>query len=254
MSRTLLAILLLAALSYGAICLVVFLFQRSLIYFPEASPAHPEEATLVLPIEEGTVRVGTRFRKGAKAVLYFGGNAEDVSLTRPELESSFPQHALYLMHYRGYGGSSGTPSEAGLRADALALFDGVLARHASIVVIGRSLGSGIAVWLASVRQVAGLVLVTPYASLEELARSRYPFLPVRWLLRDRFESWRFAPQVSAPTLLLVAEHDSIIPRQSSQALQASFRPGIASLQIIAGTDHNSISASVDYMRALASFR
>jgi pimeloyl-ACP methyl ester carboxylesterase len=116
----------------------------------------------------------------------------------PALSVAFPDRAIYLLHYRGYGGSSGTPSEKALFADALTLFDEVRTKHSSVDVVGRSLGSGVAVYVASLRPVARLVLVTPFDSLEGLAALRFPYVPVKWLLRDKFESWRFAPQVTAP--------------------------------------------------------
>jgi uncharacterized protein len=154
------------------------------------------------------------------------------------------------MHYRGYGGSAGTPSEAALVADALMLFDRVHADHPRITVVGRSLGSGVAVQLAAARPVAQLVLVTPYASLLELGVAQFPFLPVRWLMRDRFESARHAPRVTAPTRLVVAEHDEVIPRRSSEALHQSFRDGVATLRVLAGTGHNTVSLHPAYQRAL----
>jgi pimeloyl-ACP methyl ester carboxylesterase len=249
-SRTYLIPLIAAALAYAAACAAVFIFQRSLIYFPQASPVHEGEPTLLLPIEQGNVRVVTRSRAGGKAVVYFGGNAEDVSLSTDELASAFPENSLYLMHYRGYGGSDGSPSEAALRADALALFEHASAQHETVIVMGRSLGTGIAVWLASMRPVARLILVTPYDSLQELAQQRFPFLPVSWLLLDKFQSWRYAPSVTAPTLLIVAEHDAIVPRRSSDTLFTRFQSGVAELRAIAGTDHNTISSSPDYMRTL----
>jgi hypothetical protein len=138
------------------------------------------------------------------------------------------------------------------RPHALALFDKVHAAHPNIVLVGRSLGSGVAVQLASRRPVTRLVLVTPYDSLQELAAGQFPWFPVRWLLQDRFESWQYAPQVAAPTLLIAAEHDEVIPRASTEALYTRFRSGIAAFKVIAGTGHNTISQSPDYLRLLKS--
>jgi pimeloyl-ACP methyl ester carboxylesterase len=137
----------------------------------------------------------------------------------PAFSVGFPDRAIYLLHYRGYGGSSGSPSEKALFADALILFDEVHAKHPDIDVVGRSLGSGIAVYVASLRQVTRLVLVTPFDSLQELAAHQYPYVPVRWLLLDKYESWRFAPHVTAPTLIIAAERDEIVPRASNELLQ-----------------------------------
>jgi pimeloyl-ACP methyl ester carboxylesterase len=143
------------------------------------------------------------------------------------------------MHYRGYGGSSGTPSEKAFFADALALFDKVHASHFEIDVVGRSLGSGVAVYLASQRPVERLVLVTPFDSLQEIAAALFPFFPVRWLLLDRFESWKYAPQVSAPTLIIAAGHDEVVPRASTELLRSRFKPGLATFEIVPNTISNS---------------
>ncbi len=236
--------------AYLLACAALFLFQRSLIYFPQPRSATGLAETLMLPVDGADVVVSVRERTGPSAVVYFGGNAEDVSQSLAPLAVAFPDRALYLMHYRGYGGSSGAPSEAALVADALRLFDRVQAQHANIVVIGRSLGSGVAVQLASVRPAERLVLVTPYDSLRELAVQQFPYMPVRWLLRDRFESGTYAAKITIPTLLIAAEYDEVIPRSSTVALHARFAAGVASLRVVTGSGHNTISSSPEYTALL----
>ena len=198
------------------------------------------------------VLVSTQPRDERDALLYFGGNAEDVSLNMPDLSAAFPKRAIYLLHYRGYGGSSGQPSEVGLVADSIALFDRVHALHSNVLVVGRSLGSGIAVHLASVRPVERLVLITPYDSLVAVAAHQYPFVPVRWLLRDKFESWRYAPKVTAPTLVVAAEQDEVIPPDNTRLLETRFRRGVVSFKVIPGVGHNTISESSQYLLLLKS--
>ena len=236
--------------AYLVACAALFVFQRSLIYFPQPRSAAGGSSTLTLPVDGADVVVTVLERSGPSAVVYFGGNAEDVSQGLAPLAAAFPDRALYLMHYRAYGGSSGAPSEVALVADALRLFDRVHAQHANIVVIGRSLGSGVAVQLASVRPAERLVLVTPYDSLQELAARQFPYLPVRWLLRDKFESGKYAAKITAPTLLIAAENDEVIPRSSTDALQARFAAGVASLHVVPATDHNTISSSPEYTALL----
>jgi hypothetical protein len=119
-----------------------------------------------------------------------------------------------------------------------------------MVVVGRSLGSGVAVYLASQRPVARLVLVTPYDSLVDVAARHYPYFPVRWLLLDKFESSKYAKQVTAPTLVIAAEHDEIIPRASTRALVTRFRDGVVSLKIVPGAGHNTISNKPEYISLL----
>ena len=184
-----------AALIYLALCAALLVFQRSLLYFPQPSSLGSRDTTISLPAADAKVVASVRPRVGPDAVIYFGGNGEDVTRSVPGLMEAFPHHALYLLHYRGYGGSAGTPSEAAIVADALALFDEARREHRDVVVVGRSLGSGVAVRVASLRPAARVVLVTPYDSIQEIAAARYSFFPVRWLLRDKFESWKYAPAV-----------------------------------------------------------
>lgn len=248
--RKMLAFIGFLALIYIALCAVLYFQQRSMIYLPQPRTVVDGATMLELPVDGADVLVTTQPRPGDEALLYFGGNAEDVSYGLPAIAEAFPDHAIYLMHYRGYGGSSGTPSEAALFSDAVTLFDRVHAEHRSIVVVGRSLGSGVATYLASVRPVARLVLVTPYDSLVAVASKHYPFFPVRWLMRDKYESLRYAERVTAPTLIIAAQFDEVIPASSTQALFPHFRPGVATMKVIAGTSHNTISESAEYFPML----
>lgn len=238
------------AIVYLGLCGALFFLQRSLLYFPQPGSCNGDATMITLPIAAARVVVCTRPKEGRRALIYFGGNAEDVSLNLAGFSTGFPDSAIYLLHYRGYGGSSGKPSEKALFADALTLFDEVHHQHRDVDVVGRSLGSGIAVYVASRRPVARLVLVTPYDSLQELAARQFPYLPVRWLLLDKFESWRFAPHVIAPTLIIAADHDEVIPRASTELLRSRFKSGIASFAVLPGTGHNTISNSPEYMPLL----
>jgi pimeloyl-ACP methyl ester carboxylesterase len=247
--RFALRLLLITLLLYGSACVVLFIFQRSLLYFPQPS-AFGSAGTFVMAADGADLRVSVRPHAGAKALIYFGGNAEDVAASLPLFADAFPDYAVYALHYRGYGGSSGEPSEAMLHADALALFDKVRTGHPEIALVGRSLGSGVAVRLATRRPVSRLVLVTPYDSIQEIAARQFPWFPVRWLLTDKFESWRDAPAIRVPTLLLQAEFDEVIPSASTARLNAAFAPGVASLVVIRGAGHNTISSTGQYVDAI----
>jgi uncharacterized protein len=247
--RTIITVLAIAALIYVALCLVLFLAQRTFIYYPQPkSPAN--NTTLALNVGDARVLVSTRPHTGQNAVIYFGGNAEDVSHSLPTLVDAFPERALFALNYRGYGGSTGKPSEAALIADALVLFDRVHADHPHIIVIGRSLGSGVAVHIASERPVERLVLVTPYDSLLRLAASQFSYFPISWLLLDKFESWRYAPKVTAPTQLIAAQNDEVIPLASTKSLYAHLPKSRATLTVIPGVGHNNIAESPEYIAAL----
>jgi pimeloyl-ACP methyl ester carboxylesterase len=245
--RILLSLLAAIVILYLGACVVLYAFQRSLIYYPQPRSIGTAKTIVKLPVADAQVLVTVRPHNGPNALIYFGGNAEDVSWSLPEFSRAFPDHALYLLHYRSYGGSSGTPSEESIQRDAIALFDLAHAEHPQVAVVGRSLGSGVAVRLASQRPATRLILITPYDSFQEIAASHFPHMPVKWILRDKFESWRYAPRIAVPTLLLGAENDEIIPRASTERLYAHFARGTASLQVLPGTSHNTISDSPQFL-------
>jgi len=249
--RVILIMVMAATVVYAGVCGALFAFQRSLIYYPQPR-SNPEGSTLMtLYVGAETVQVSTRPQVSPDALIYFGGNAEDVSQGVADIAAAFPHTAIFLLHYPGYGGSSGSPSQQSIFAAALALFDRVHTDHPNIVLVGRSLGSGVAVWIASQRLVARLILVTPYDSLGDIAARQYPYLPVRWLLRDKFESWRYAPQVTAPTRIIVAEDDEVIPRSSSDRLRTRFHDGVVSLVVVPGAGHNTIQDNPNYWTLLS---
>lgn len=250
MSRTLVSLFAFIAVAYLLLCVVLFVFQRALIYYPQPRAIDTPESLLTLSVADAQVLVTVRPHDGPKALIYFGGNAEDVSRSLPGFSQAFADHAIYLLHYRGYGGSTGSPSEEAIQRDAMTLFDYVYNSHPDIAVIGRSLGSGVAVRLASQRPASRLILITPYNSLEDLAARQFPWFPVKWLLQDKFESWKYAAHITGPTLLVAAEHDEVIPRASTDRLYAHFAKGVATLQVIPDTDHNSISESPNYLQML----
>lgn len=249
--RVLSGLLLTAIFLYAMACLGLFLAQRSLIFFPQPRRFGNPADLMKLPVDGAQLNISTRQLNTPQALIYFGGNAEDVSGSMPGLVEAFPGYALYAMHYRGYGGSSGKPSEAALFADALALFDQVRAQHPTVTIIGRSLGSGVAVYLASQRPVSRLVLVTPYDSMAELAAQQFPIFPVRYIMRDKFESFRYAPGVKVHTTLVTAQNDEVIPRDSTNLLLTRFKTGLARQIVIPATGHNTLSDDASYAQAIS---
>lgn len=234
---------------YVGLCGVMFFMQRSMIYMPTpATAAH--EAAIVLEVPGATLRISTQPHDGPKALVYFGGNAEDVASAVPEFAAAIPDRAIYALHYRGYSGSSGSPSEAAFRSDATAVFAMVHARHPDVLVIGRSLGTSLAIQLAAEQPVSRLVLITPFRSILEIATRVVPFLPVRWLLRDPYQSWRYADKVACPTTIIAASHDEVVPAVDTRRLFEEFKPGVATFVMIESTDHNSVSLAPDFWQAL----
>ena len=241
------------AAAYGVVCAWVFVTQRAQIYFPTPVSAAAGAQALWVESHGERIKVWSVTRPGGRALLYFGGNAEDVAANVELFTEAFPDRSLYLVNYRGYGGSSGRPTETALVGDALAVFDYVEARHSEVAVMGRSLGSGVAMQLAATRPVERAVLVTPYDSLVNMAREYFGWLPVGLLLRDRYESARRASAVSAPVLVVIAGEDEIVPRERSEALGAAFPPGQAQVVVVPGLGHNTLDLSPRYLQSVAEF-
>ena len=249
-ARCMMWLLVIALCAYVAVCALLFLLQRSFIYHPTPASMDVAAQTMSFQREGADLVVSIHPDAGSRAVLYFGGNGEDVSQSLPLLAGTFPHTAIYALHYRGYSGSTGKPTEKNLVADGMALFDTIHEEHKDVTVIGRSLGSGIAIHVASLRPASRLVLVTPYNSILELAAERFRFLPISLLLQDKYESWQFAPRISVPTTVIAAERDGVIPMASTRRLLTHFKVGIVSFVVIRDAGHNDISDHPEYVPAL----
>lgn len=255
MPRALLVLLCAAPLLiYAALCWWIYAHQHQMMYYPQFTRVDAAATDFSLARGEVTLRGWTTGPDDGAPILYFGGNGERVEHNRDDFARRFPQHRVYLLAYRGYGASDGTPSEAGLFGDALALYDHVRARHPDqpIRVIGRSLGSGVASYLAAQRPVERLALITPYDSMENVARSHYGWLPIHWLIHDRYTSTTYLRDYTAPVLILRAGRDEVIPATSTDRLIAAL-PKPPEVIDIVGADHNNLSDSAAYGEALARF-
>jgi len=196
----------------------LFFFQRKLQYVPtgKIEKVATDFREEILTTEDG-VKILSWFKapqKSQKIILYFHGNAGNLGDRARKFEvfanSGF---GVMAISYRGYFGSGGTPSEAGLLNDARAAFKylldlGYLPKD--IILYGESLGSGVAVQMAAKFDVAALVLEAPYSSIIDVAKQSYWFAPVSLILKDKFESIKFAPKVTAPTLIIHGNADKIV--------------------------------------------
>ena len=242
--------------------LFMWFFQERMLFFPRPLDSRPtprpnvEEVSIVAA--DG-VKLRGWLVKGegtpAPLVIYFGGNAEEVSWL-VDLAHQFAGWSLLLVNFRGYGESEGKPGEKELLEDGLVIHDYAKRRPEvnpeRIVAMGRSLGSGVAVHLAGHRLLRGVILVSPYDSIVEVAKRHYPFLPVSLMLRHRFDSLALASRNEAPLLCLVATEDRIIPAAHSRALFDAWR-GTKTWHEVPRSDHDSISGEPEYWRSIAEF-
>ena len=256
-------LILLAALVLG-VPAWAWLTQERLIFFPQPVvsearlPSHASPLTIVAG--DGTRLRGWMIESAAMTapapvVIYFGGNAEEVSgtLSDPRWPRGW---AIAGVNYRGYGNSEGKPGEAALLSDALAIYDAVAKRGdvdaRRIVVFGRSLGTAVAMHVAADRPVAGAILVSPYDSMTAIGQLHYPWLPVSLLLRHRFDAVPDARRNTMPMLTIVGGSDSIIPAERSRALFDAWA-GPKSWQAVPQAGHNDLGNDGSFWQAVAAF-
>lgn len=244
---------------YVIVAAVVYFFQTWLI-FPAGlaafGPDLPAGACHVeLMTEEGERIVLVRLPPGRPAaeprplLLSFGGNAWNADALARILHQLLPEYEVAAMHYRGYGPSSGRPSAVALFADARQAYDHVAAEaEAGVVAVGLSIGAAVAVDLAATRHLGGVVLVTPFDSLEDLAAHHYPWLPVRLLLRHRMETAETLRDLDVPTAIITADNDVIVPAARSVPVRKAARDLRSDITIESG--HNDLYGHPDFAGAL----
>jgi len=249
MKSTLIIIL----LAYGLFCVLLFLFQRAFLYFPQSASQlanYPE-----ISIQNGAQQLsGWIINPGkSKALIYYGGNAEPVEYNAEYFERLLPEWSVYLVPYRGYGNNDGEPTESNLYGDALAIFDKLQPQYEQIALMGRSLGSGIATFVGTQRKISKMILVTPYDSITNVAKEHYPIFPVALLVRDKFESIKRAPEINVPVLMLIGEQDQIIRRERSEQLASVIKAELLTKVVISGAGHNDLSVYSEYDQAIVAF-
>lgn len=249
-----------AAVVVIGVPLLMYLVQDKLVFMPQpvSEDRRAQIKSRISSVEEIFLDAqdGTKLHawhvKGEPLILYFGGNAEEVSWMLEEGPRRLPGAGWLLVDYRGYGASGGAPSEKALSADALRWYDHVSKPSQRIFVFGRSLGTGVAVHVAAARPVAGVVAIAPYDSLPAVGRHHYPLLPVGLLLRHRFDSAALAPQIKAPLLCLVAERDEVIPAARSRALYEAWG-GEKRWVELRGARHNSTDSAPAFWDSIRDF-
>jgi uncharacterized protein len=224
-------ILITVLVGYGAIAAFAYFAQRSLMYFPErtrtapAAAGFPQAQEIELTTSDGERVIAWHVPpRGEKpVVLYFHGNGGALAWRAERFARIIADGTgLLALSYRGYGGSTGSPSEAGLLRDAEATYAYAAARYPveRLVSFGESLGSGVAVALAAEHKVGKLILEAPFTSAVDVGGAAYPFLPVRLLMHDTFRSDERIGKVTAPVLVLHGERDTVVPIRYGERLYA----------------------------------
>jgi fermentation-respiration switch protein FrsA (DUF1100 family) len=222
-----------ALAAYAGIVGGLYLFQRRLLYRPNRRrPGLADLALLgvreaALTTKDGLALFSWYLQPcaGRPVIAYFHGNGGHVGYRAERLRRFAREgYGVLLAEYRGYAGNPGTPCERGLFADGEAALDflaGEGFRSKDIVLWGESLGSGVAVNLASRREVAGVILEAPFTSVAAAAQRHYPFVPAFVLIRDRFDSLSRITRIAAPLLILHGERDRVVPVRHGRTLLAA---------------------------------
>ena len=239
-------------LGYVGIGVALYFFQEKLLYHPTPAISTPYPK-MVLHQKGADVVVHILNPNQPNAILYFGGNAESMAKSAAYIAKQFPHFTCYLMDYRGFGESTGVPSQKALESDALALYDVIAPKHHSVSIGGRSLGTGIASYVASHREVRKLALITPYESIASVAQERYPLYPAKLLLKDSYNTLAEVPHIKAPTFIVMAQNDTIIPRWHTQRLIEAFPKGQLKIAIIENRGHIDISDDARYYKIMQDF-
>lgn len=238
-------------LLYMGALILMYVFQRNLIYSPtqltddqrlNSNPFNP----LAIRSKDGLIirswqYVGHRDKK--TFILFHGnaGNAADrIGMMKVLTDAN---HSVILAEYRGYGDNMGKPSEDAIISDAHQLVDKIISQNIQekdIIFMGRSLGSGVATHMASKYDGAGLILISAYSSLSDVAGGHYPYFPVSFLMKDKFNSTAKIDKVTAPILMFHGENDKIIPIKYGLKL-AEATKGEAEFISIANREHNDLN-------------
>src|SRR5262245_20524958 len=241
-----------ALVFYCGLVALLYLAQRNLQYFPEsyrtapAAAGLPEAEEVVLDTADGerVILWHVPPREDRPVVLYFHGNGASLRWRNERFRTlTADGTGLLALSYRGYGGSTGSPSEAGLMNDAAAAYDFAISRYPAqrLVVWGESLGSGVAVPLAAQKPVGHLILQSPFTSAVDVGAGRYWFVPVRWLMKDQFRSDLHIGQVTAPVLVMHGDRDNVVPFALGERLYALINAPKRFVRI-AGGGHNDLGS------------
>jgi len=249
-----------------SLCALIFAFQGKLIYFPDSQmitdPGHVnlEFENVRLTTEDGIDLHGWYIPhpQAKQTLLFFHGNAGNISHRLDSL-NIFHQLGLsvLLIDYRGYGLSEGKPSETGTYLDAESAWHYLINERGlaaqDIIIFGRSLGGGIASWLAFEKKPAALILESTFTSIGDMAASIYPYLPVRWLNRIHYASLKRIDSIDCPLLVIHSPDDELVPYRFGEALYAAASQPKTMFDLRGGHNDGFLVSQIEYSQALMNF-
>ena len=251
-------LILLSVLFYFLIVLFMYFRQKSFLFYPTKTVHEISKADL----EPFSIHRDKTLLKGwllnPKAarntlIIYYGGNSEDVFLNIEQFRT-YEEAAFLLVNYRGYSGSTGNPGEKELYEDALTIFDTIISHYSphKLILMGRSLGSAIATYVGSQKEVDGIILITPFSSIESIAKKRFFFLPIPLILKHKFLSAHHAKDISAPCLIIYGGKDTIVPPDNTKQLLGNIS-SVKTVLYIGDAGHNDIDLFDEYHLAILTF-
>ncbi len=239
---------------YVSICALLYCYQDDLLFHPQPKTLLQINDSNLKPLHfkiisfkmkdavtvSGFISTDSNLKK-QPLVIYFGGNAEEVSHLI-DYKNYFLSKKILLINYRGFGLSEGKPSEKNMFSDALEIFDCMKKDNATdttrMYIIGRSIGTGVATYLSSKRHVKATVLITPYESMIKVAQEKYSFIPMAWLINHPFNSEKYAQDIKTPLLALIAKQDAVIPTHHAHALLKKWKGATQCYE--SNSNHNTI--------------
>lgn len=256
------------ALSYLVILLLLYYSQEKFIFFPQG--LSKDSLASVSAMGKTVENIEIKFDEGKylrgwlkkvdgsgrqKLIIYFGGNAEEVSYMLYETEKIYGW-SVALINYRGYGLSDGISGEKELFEDSVRIYDYFAGRKdidkTEIALMGRSLGCGVAVYLASMRKIRKVILISPYDSITSVAKVHYGIFPVSLILKHRFDSVSYAPKINTPLFYIYGLKDDIIPYRHSEELAKYWKGGKEKLEL-PDAGHNNILEGKEVWKRMNDF-
>jgi uncharacterized protein len=248
---------------YIAVVALYYFMQGSMLFFPrpitQQVQVDKQVEEVVITTESGTLLHGWLCKnpdeRSQKLIIYFGGNAEEVS-HMIDKAGDFGGWALLLINYPGYGKSEGRPGEKSFFDAATTIWDYAVSRadidKRNIVLMGRSIGTGTAVYLAHKKNPKAVILVSPFESIRAVAQSKLPFLPIGLMLKHKFESGKYAAEIDVPLLAFYGTSDNIIPPKHTKKLTGQWKGQVVLVEL-PGYGHNDIFESGQLWRDINVF-